>query len=168
MRAAVVVMVVMLAALIGACWARGGSALVVDGLRAGWQSALQLTPLLIVVFLITGLVEVLLPKETVMVWFSDSAGARGYVLAWVAGALTPGGGPVGLPLAAALARQGAGPAVVVTYLTSMALLSFVRVPVELGMLGVRLTILRMVSGLLLPFAAGALTRLLTRLMGVQG
>lgn len=166
MRAALAVMVVLTVGLVAACWARGGSALLLDGLRAGGRSTLQLMPLLIVVFFLTGLVEVLLPRETVAAWLSDSAGLRGYGVAWVAGVLTPGGGPIGLPLAAALARQGAGPGVLVTYLTSMALLSFVRLPIELSMMGPRLTALRVLTGIFLPFLAGGLARVLSRLVGI--
>jgi uncharacterized membrane protein YraQ (UPF0718 family) len=44
------------------------------------------------VLLLAGFVEVVLRRETVAAWFSDAAGARGILIAWVAGALTPGGG----------------------------------------------------------------------------
>jgi uncharacterized membrane protein YraQ (UPF0718 family) len=164
-KAAAFAMVVLVVALGAFCVWKGGVALLGEGLRASGRGALQLVPLLAVVFLLGGLVEVLLPRETVAAWLSDAAGLRGILVAWVAGALTPGGGPVGLPLAAALLRSGAGIGVVVTYVTSMSLLSFVRVPLELGIYGERLTLFRVVSCVLLPPIAGALARLLATLLG---
>jgi uncharacterized membrane protein YraQ (UPF0718 family) len=161
-KAALVVMVALAGALIGLAALKGGPALVQEGLRASGRGALPLVPLLAVVFLLAGFVEVLLPRDAVAAWLSDAAGARGLVVAWIAGALTPGGGPVGLPLAAALQRSGAGTGVLVTYVTSMSLLSFVRLPLELGILGARLTAWRILSSLVLPLLAGGLVLLLGR------
>jgi uncharacterized membrane protein YraQ (UPF0718 family) len=155
LRIAAVVMGLVVVALGALCLWRGGIALLGEGLRAGGRGALQLVPLLAVVFLLAGFAEVLLPRATVAAWLSDAAGPRGLLVAWVLGALTPGGGPVGLPLAAALMRAGAGAGVLVTYVTSMSLLSFVRVPLELGIYGTRLTVLRVTSSLVLPLIAGA-------------
>jgi uncharacterized membrane protein YraQ (UPF0718 family) len=157
-KVAAVVMALLVIALGALCLLKGGVALLGQGLRAGGQGALQLVPLLAVVFLLAGFVEVLLPRATVAAWLSDAAGMRGLLIAWVAGALTPGGGPVGLPLAASLMRSGAGVGVLVTYVTSMSLLSFVRVPLELGTYGPRLTVLRVMSSILLPVIAGVIAQ----------
>jgi uncharacterized membrane protein YraQ (UPF0718 family) len=162
MKAMVVVMVSLAAALVILAAVKGGPALVQEGLRASGRGALPLVPLLAVVFLLAGFVEVLLPRDTVAAWLSDAAGVRGLLIAWVAGLLTPGGGPVGLPLAAALQRAGAGAGVLVTYVTSMSLLSFVRLPLEIGIYGARLTGLRVLSNLFLPLLAGGLALLLGR------
>ena len=162
MKIAALVMAVLSAVLAALAYGRGGAPLVNEGLRLGWQGARQLLPLLVIMFLLTGFTEVLLPRATVSAWLSDAAGARGYVVAWIAGVLTPGGGPVGLPLAAALQRSGAGVGVLVTYVTSMSLLSFVRVPLELGTYGGRLTALRFGATVLLPPVAGATAALIAR------
>jgi uncharacterized membrane protein YraQ (UPF0718 family) len=159
-RVAAVVMAAVVLALGGVCVWKGGVSLLVDGLRAGGRGALTLVPLLAVVFLLAGFAEVLLPREVVAKWLSDAAGPRGLFVAWVAGVLTPGGGPVGLPLAAALMRSGAGIGVLVTYVTSMSLLSFVRVPLELGIYGTRLTALRVASSVVLPLMAGVIAQFL--------
>ncbi len=167
MRLAAVVMAALVVTLAALTYARGGNRLVLEGLHASGRSMLSLLPILLVVFVLTGFVEVLLPRELVARWLSDEAGPRGLAVALVAGALTPGGGPVGLPLAAALLRAGAGVGVLVTYLTSMSLLSFVRVPMELGIYGARLTALRMASSLVLPLIAGGLAQLLSTVFAVR-
>ena len=140
--------------VLGALCLRQGSAVLWEGVRSGGNSFLQMLPLLVFCFLIAGFVEALLPRALVEQWLSDEAGWRGIGVAWLAGALTPGGGPVGLPLAAGLMRNGAGVGVMVTYLTSLALLSFIRLPMEYGMLGGRMTLIRLGASVLLPPLAG--------------
>lgn len=162
MKYAALTIVLLVLVLGGLCFARGGTALVLAGVRAGAKGSAAMIPLLIVVFLLAGFVEVLLPRDTVARWLSDDAGVRGVFVAWIAGILTPGGGPIGLPLAASLARAGAGTHVLVTYLTSMSLLSFVRVPMEVGVCGTRLAMVRLGSSLVLPLIAGAIAILLAR------
>jgi uncharacterized membrane protein YraQ (UPF0718 family) len=164
LKIAAFVMAIAVLALGALCVWKGGLALLIEGVRAGGRGALQLVPLLAVVFLLAGFAEVLLPRATVAAWLSDGTGMRGLLIAWLAGALTPGGGPVGLPLAAALMRSGAGVGVLVTYLTSMSLLSFVRVPLELGTYGAKLTVLRVLSSLVLPLIAGATAQLISTIL----
>ncbi|WP_375764773.1 hypothetical protein NR798_23945 [Archangium gephyra] len=156
MKAAAIVMGVLLLGVMGLAAWKGGWPLVVEGLKRGGKEGMILLPLLVVVFMLTGLVQVLLPRDLVAHWLSDESGWKGIGVAWVAGALTPGGGPIGLPLAAALVRSGAGLGVVVTYLTSLSMLSFIRVPMEVAIYGGRMTGLRLVASLALPPLAGLL------------
>ena len=131
------------------------------GLRASLRSAIGIGPVLVLAVFIMGFTEVLLPQGWVEHWLSDASGPRGLLVAWLAGVLTPGGSVLGIPLAAGLLKTGASPAVVVTYLTSMATLSLIRMPMEVSLYGLRLTALRVASCALLPFVAGGLTRLIT-------
>lgn len=130
------------------------------GLRQGGLQLLRILPILLLAFLIAGYLEVLLPEGFVESWLSDGSGWRGILVAWVAGILTPGGSIIGMPLAAGLYSSGVGIGVLVTYLTSLALLSVLRLPIEVGFLGPRLTALRFAACLLLPPLAGLLARAL--------
>jgi len=107
-----------------------------------------------------GLVDALLPKDLVETWLTDASGFKGLGIAWIAGVLTPGGSIIGMPLAAGLAKAGVGPAVLVTYLTSLAVLSVIRVPLEIGFYGWRLMLLRVLASIVLPLAAGLMARVL--------
>lgn len=167
MRTTAVIFGLLVAAVVGIAAWRGGWPLVLEGLRRGSSDSLKLLPLLFVVLALTGFVQVLLPAATVAKWLSASSGWRGLGVAWGAGALTPGGGPIGIPLAAALLRSGAGVGVVVTYLTSMSLLSFIRLPLELGIYGPRLTVLRVAVSVLLPPLAGMLAAVLAPWLGYR-
>jgi uncharacterized membrane protein YraQ (UPF0718 family) len=158
MKAMLAVMGVLAVGVVALAAWRGGWPLVSEGFKLGAKEMFTLLPVLAVVFLLTGFVQVLLPRELVAGWLSDDAGWRGLGVAWVAGALTPGGGPIGMPLAAALLRSGAGLGVVVTYLTSLSLLSFIRFPMEIAIYGTRLTVLRVLVTLGLPPLAGVLAQ----------
>lgn len=127
-------------------WAALGTAVVAQGR--------VLVPLILMAVVLAACVEVLLTPAQIVAWLGDDAGWRGVLTAWLAGALTPGGGPIGLPLAGALARRGAALPALLTYLTSMSLLSLIRLPMEWGILGARLTLTRWAATVLLPPLVG--------------
>lgn len=160
MKAALLLLAGTLLILCGLAAAQG---VLVDGLQRAGKTFLSLMPILVVAFLLAGMAEALLPPGFVERWLSDAAGARGYLLAWLAGALTPAGGLLGMPLAAGLLKAGAGVGVLVTYLTSMALLPVLRVPMEVGIYGGRLALLRLAASCVLPLVAGVIAQALARL-----
>lgn len=158
MKWSLISMAVLVVGLVGVAAVKGGG-LVEQGFRTAGTTGLKFLPILAVAFVIMGFVDVLLPQAVVERWLSDAAGWRGIGVAWLAGVLTPAGSIIGLPLAAALLKAGVGAGVLVTYLTSMATLSLIRVPLEVGFYGWRLMVLRMVVSLVLPLVAGGLARL---------
>lgn len=133
------------------------------GLRTSGGQMLRFLPILIVALLLAGFTEVLLPAELVERWLSDSAGWRGIMIAWVAGILTPGGSVMGMPLIAALFNVGTGIGVLVTYMTSLALMSLLRVPLEVGFYGWRLTLLRIAATIIMPPIAGIIAQIIAPL-----
>ena len=141
-----------------------GTEIFVLGWRTSLQQLVHFLPVLVVAMLIAGFTEILLPKNVVESWLSDSSGWHGIALAWLAGILTPGGSIIGLPLIAALYKAGVGISVLITYATSFATLSILRVPIEVGFYGWRLTGLRLLVSLVLPIIAGMLTQLLLPLL----
>lgn len=167
MKAALLLLGGTLLILAGLAAARGVFA---QGLRGAGMMLVRLGPMLVLAFLLAGFAEALLPPGMVDRWLSGAAGPRGILIAWVAGALTPAGGLMGLPLAASLLQAGAGIGVLVTYLTSLAVLPVLRLPMELGIYGPRLAALRVVSSLFLPPLAGMLAQALAGLgrRGVAG
>lgn len=119
-----------------------------------------LLPILLLAVLFAACVEVLVPTEAIGRWLGASSGWRGICVAWLAGVVTPGGGPIGLTLVAAFVRQGASVPVVLTYLVSLATLSLIRMPLEVAILGGRLSFLRVAFCLVLPPLVGGAARLL--------
>jgi uncharacterized membrane protein YraQ (UPF0718 family) len=128
---------------------------------------LRFAPVLVIAVLLAGFTETIIPKDFVQNWLSDASGWRGIVLAWLAGIFTPIAGVLAMPLVAVLYKAGAGLAVVMTYLTSLATLSLMKVPIEIGFYGWKLTILRFGVSLILPLIAGALTQFIIQLTQIE-
>ncbi|MCB9640159.1 MAG: permease [Myxococcales bacterium] len=138
------------------------------GLRASWTNGLQFLPVLLMAFLLMGMIEALTPKNFVQQWLAEGAGVRGIFVGWIAGILTPAGSIIGMPIAAGLYKAGASTAVLVTYLTSLATLSMIRIPLEIGFYGWKLMLLRVASNLFLPLIAGFTVYGISRLITPSG
>ncbi len=128
----------------------------VQGLKAGCQMTMQTLPLLVFAFFMAGMVQVILPSEVVSKWIGEDSGFRGILLGTVAGACTPGGPYVSLPIVAGLLRSGAGAGTLVAFMTGWSLWAFSRLPMEIAIIGWRMTVVRFLSVLIFPPLAGLL------------
>jgi uncharacterized protein len=117
----------------------------VHGIRLAVNTTLQILPLLICSFLVAGMVQVLLPQELVSAWVGEAAGLRGLLIGTAAGVLTPGGPYVSLPLAAGFLQAGAGIGTMVAFLTGWGLGSLSRMPMQVGILGWKFTLIYLAS-----------------------
>ena len=131
----------------------------IQGMKAGLVMLVEILPLLLFAFIVAGMVQVLLPHEAVARWVGMESGLRGILIGSVAGGLTPGGPFVSLPLAAGLLRSGAGAGTMVAYLTAWSLWAVNRLPMEVGILGWRFTLIRLASTFVLPILAGLIAQL---------
>lgn len=153
-------LIVVLLLLMGLAVHKGNGAFQ-QGMKTSVVQGGKFLPILLLAFLIMGFTEVLLPKEFVQKWLTDASGWKGIGIAWLAGALTPAGSLVGLPIAAGLHKAGAGLGVLMTYLTSLAVLSMIRIPLEIGIYGLKLTLLRIGVSFFLPPIAGCVALLIS-------
>ncbi len=124
------------------------------GLKSAWDMTLQILPMLICAFIVAGMLQGFLPQELVSRWVGAESGARGLLLGTLAGALTPGGPYVSLPIATGLLRAGASVGTMVAFLTGWSLWAVARLPLEIGVLGWRLTLIRFTSTFFFPPIAG--------------
>lgn len=157
MKVAALMMAALGIGLFVALWRKGEGALE-QALSSAGTNGVKLVPIILLAVFMMGALEVLLPKDLVHRWLSDAAGFRGIAIAWLAGILTPGGSLLGMPIVAGLYKAGVSASVLVTYLVSMATLSVIRLPIEIGLIGPRLTMLRVASCLILPPIAGLMVR----------
>jgi uncharacterized membrane protein YraQ (UPF0718 family) len=156
-------MVVLLLALVAVAWATGGEPQVRQGLAEGARLLLRYGLLIAVSFLAAGVAQSLIPRAMIEEALGERAGLRGILLATGAGALTPAGPFVSMPIAAVLLRAGASSAAVVAFLTAWSLLAVHRlVAWETPILGLRFALLRYAVSLGLPVLAGLITRLVAR------
>ena len=115
----------------------------IAGLKVGFKILIQIVPLLMLAFIVAGMVQVLIPKEVVGQWVGAESGWRGILIGTGAGALTPGGPFVSMPMVAGFFKAGAGYGTMVAYITAWSLLSVARLPLEVGILGWRFTAVRL-------------------------
>ncbi len=152
-----------LATLTALAWWRGGPELVGRGLSGGAGLLWSFGLLIVVSFLAAGLVDVLIPRDWIRAGVGPDSGLRGVLIGTLAGAATPAGPFVSMPLAAVLLRSGAAVGPVAAFVTGWSLLALHRlVAWELPMLGWRFALLRWGVSLLLPIAAGLAAGALAR------
>ncbi len=132
----------------------------ISGIKSALNMTLEILPLLILAFIVAGMVQVLLPSELISKWIGAESGLRGIFIGTIAGALVPGGPYVSLPIAAGLLRSGAGIGTMVAFLTGWSLWAFSRLPMEVGILGWKFTLIRLASTFFFPPIAGLIAHLL--------
>ena len=121
---------------------------------------LQIVPLLIFALIIAGMIQVLIPTELISKWIGVESGFRGILIGTVIGGFAPGGPFVSLPIAAGLLRAGASVGTMVAFLTGWSLLAFGRLPLEIGLMGWKFTMVRLACTFFLPPIAGLIANLL--------
>ena len=127
-----------------------------NGLTLLWFVLPRLVPALI----LAGLMQVLIPQEVVARYFGRQGGARALVIASAAGALTPGGPMVSVPLLVAAANSGAAMPSLVAYMTAWSLFGVQRIIAwEAPLMGWRFVSVRVLASLALPIIAGWLVAL---------
>ena len=131
-----------------------------QGLRSGFGMILEIVPLLLFAFIVAGMVQVLLPRDLIAKWVGAESGIRGILIGTVAGGLSPGGPYVSLPIVAGLLRTGAGVGTMVAFLTGWSLWAIARLPMEVGILGWKLALARVVSTFFFPPIAGLIAQAL--------
>ena len=126
----------------------------VQGLKASWTMLIQIVPLLVFAFIVAGMVQFLIPREIISNWVGAESGFRGIMIGTAMGAIAPGGPFVSLPLAAGLLRTGASVGTMVAFLSAWSLLAFARMPMEVGIMGWKFTLIRLACTFFFPPIAG--------------
>jgi uncharacterized membrane protein YraQ (UPF0718 family) len=132
---------------------RGGGEHIL-GLESAGNMLLQIVPLLIFAFIIAGMIQVLIPTEIISRWIGAESGFRGILIGTAVGGLVPGGPYVSLPIAAGLLRTGASIGTMVAFLTGWSLWAISRLPLEIGIMGWKFTLVRIACTFFFPPIAG--------------
>ncbi len=140
-----------------------GSDIHIVGLKNALMLTLQVLPLLIFAFIIAGLMQTLIPKQAVSHWIGADSGLRGIVIGALAGGITPGGPYVSLPIAAGLLNSGANMGTIIAFITSWSVWSFSRLPMEIAIIGWKVTLIRLLSVIFMPFLAGIIANYIAQL-----
>lgn len=148
-----VIMGVIAIVLLVIVYQRGGEEHIL-GLKLAGNLLLQIIPILIFAFIIAGMIQVLVPTEMISRWVGAESGFRGILIGTAIGGFMPGGPYVSLPIAAGLLRAGAGIGTMVALITAWSLLAFARLPIEIGLIGWKFTLIRLACVFFFPPIAG--------------
>lgn len=124
------------------------------GLKFAFTMTTSILPMLICAFVVAGMIQALVPTQTISKWVGSESGIRGIFLGCLAGGFSPGGPYVSLPIAVAFVRSGASIGTMVSFLTAWSLWAVARLPMEVGILGWKLTLARITSTIVFPPIAG--------------
>jgi uncharacterized membrane protein YraQ (UPF0718 family) len=126
----------------------------IAGMHAAFSMLITILPLLFFSFLVAGLAQSFLTGEFLARWVGSESGMRGILIGTIAGGLAPGGPYVSMPIAAGLLRTGAGIGTMVAFMTGWSLWAVTRLPIEVGFIGWKITLIRLASTFLFPPIAG--------------
>lgn len=130
----------------------------IRGMSSALNMTVEILPLLVFAFIVAGMIQVLLPRELLSKWVGAESGMRGILIGTVAGGLSPGGPYVSLPVVAGLLRAGAGVGTMVAFLTGWSLWAISRLPMEVGILGWKFTLIRLACTFFFPPIAGLIAQ----------
>ena len=132
----------------------------ITGLKSAGSILIQITPLLILSFITAGLVQAIIPTETISQWVGAESGFKGVLIGSIAGGLMPGGPFISMPIAAGVLQAGANIGTMVAFITGWSLWAFTRLPIEIGLMGWRFTAIRLAVTVSFPILTGLLANLI--------
>ena len=118
--------------------------------------SIEMLKLLPFAFILIGLFEVWVSRETVEKHFGERSGIRGYIWAILLAGTSVGGAYVAFPIAYALYRKGAKLSVILAYVSSSAVCRIPMAIFEASFLGIKFTAIRFLVSLPLIIVASTL------------
>jgi uncharacterized membrane protein YraQ (UPF0718 family) len=130
------------------------------GVRNGLSLLWFIVPRLVPALILAGMIQVVIPQETVARYFGQQSGLTAIFMASAAGVITPGGPMVSVPLLVVLSNSGMALGPLVAYMTAWSLFGMQRIIAwEAPLMGWHFVAVRTVSSLAFPILAGWLVKL---------
>jgi len=130
------------------------------GARNGISLLWFILPRLVPALILAGMLQVLIPQETVARYFGRQSGLAAIVMASLAGVMTPGGPMVSVPLLVVLSNSGMALGPLVAYMTAWSLFGVQRIIAwEAPLMGWHFVAVRAASSVVFPILAGWLVTL---------
>jgi uncharacterized protein len=130
------------------------------GARNGLAMLSFVLPRMIPALILAGMIQVVIPQDTVARYFGRQSGMAAILVASGAGMLTPGGPMVSMPLLVVLANSGMALGPMVAYMTAWSLFGMQRIiSWEAPLMGWRFVMVRTIPSLAFPVIAGFVVKL---------
>ena len=113
-----------------------------QSLRIAVKFFVKIMPYVIIIVLFIGIMPVFLLEEVIIQRFGESSGFTGVIFAGIVGAILHIPALVSFPLVASLIENGASVMVAAAFITTLTMVGFVTLPLEIKVLGKKLAILR--------------------------
>ncbi len=125
------------------------------GLNATGALVVEIIPRMIAAFILAGLIQAVIPQETIVSWMGHGSGLKGILIGMSLGTVTPGGPMTHFPVVASLFKVGVGVGPLVAYLTAWSLFGLHRIIMwEIPFLGAKVVALRVAVSFFFPLLAG--------------
>jgi len=127
-----------------------------QGLVIAYKTFFRILPTVLLVLLIVALIMGFINKQLISDWLGDSQGGLNVLIAALLGSVLMIPSLVGFPLAASLLQKGASLMAVGTFITTLTMIGFVTLPLEIKELGRRFAFWRNGLSLLIAIVIGLL------------
>lgn len=124
----------------------------IKALKAALKGTLNMAPAIGIILVLVGLLMGFFKPELISRLLGNQTGIVGITLASIAGAILMIPSLVAFPLAASLVESGASISVAAAFITTLTMIGFVTLPIEIKELGRKLTFLR--NGISFVIAVG--------------
>ena len=126
-----------------------------SGIGAALALLVEIAPCMLAAFTLAGLVQAVVPQETIVRWMGQGSGYRGLMIGMTLGSVTPGGPMTHFPVIASLYKVGVGVGPLVAYLSAWSLFGLQRIIMwEIPFLGAKVVAIRVAVSLAFPVLAG--------------
>jgi len=136
------------------------------GLEIAKNLCLKTLPLIIITFILLGLLQAMVPKDLISSWLGKKSGFKGILLGSAIGMIIPGSPYVFLPILAGLYKIGREESlpIIVSIYSAKFLMGINRLPLEIGFLGPKFTLIRIVATIFLAPISGLITQGIMKFM----
>jgi uncharacterized membrane protein YraQ (UPF0718 family) len=114
----------------------------VKALKIALRSMMKMAPAILILLILVGLLMGFFKAETISKLLGEQSGIYGIVLASIAGSILMIPSLIAFPLTASLVDSGASIAVAAAFITTLTMIGFVTLPVEIKAMGRKFTLLR--------------------------
>lgn len=139
----------------------------IQGLIISKNLIIQVLPILVFALFLAGMIQVLIPADLIAKWIGKESGLKGIMIGAFVGAFIPGGPFVGMPIILGFLKVGAAIPVLVAMLTGWSLIGINRLPIEIGVLGPKLTLIRLASVIIFAPLAGLVAKLMMSIFKIR-
>lgn len=127
-----------------------------QGLVIAYKTFLRILPTVLLVLLLVALIMGFINNELISGWLGGSQNGLNIVISAILGSILMIPSIIGFPLAASLLQKGASVMAIATFITTLTMIGFVTLPLEIKELGPRFTFWRNGLSLVVAISIGVL------------